>query len=186
MQFDKAYSFLMHKLENDLPKNLYYHNASHTKDVLEYAQLLAESENVPEPEFTLIKTAALYHDAGYLQTNKGHEEISCRIARESLPGFGYADEDIEEICALIMATKMPQSPPNKLAEILCDADLYYMVTNDYIAKADKLYKEMHLAGMVKDRNDWKNIESKFLQTHRYFTKSANNKLSNKVGRMRSI
>ncbi len=57
MQFDKAYSFLMHKLENELPKNLYYHNASHTKDVLEYAQLLAESENISEPEFTLLKTA---------------------------------------------------------------------------------------------------------------------------------
>ena len=64
MQFDKAYSFLTHKLENELPKNLYYHNVSHTKDVLEYAQLLAESENISEPEFTLIKTAALYHDAG--------------------------------------------------------------------------------------------------------------------------
>ena len=180
MQFDKAYSFLMHKLENELPKNLYYHNASHTKDVLEYAQLLAEAENISEPEFTLIKTAALYHDAGYLETNKGHEEISCRIAEESLPEFGYSKKEIAQICELIMATKMPQSPPNRLAEILCDADLYYMATDSYINKADKLYKEMHAAGMVKDRNDWRDVESKFLQTHRYFTKSAKNKLSNKV------
>ena len=35
MQFEKAYSFLIEKLEKELPDYLHYHNSSHTKDVIE-------------------------------------------------------------------------------------------------------------------------------------------------------
>ncbi len=180
MQFDKAYSFLIQKLENELPKYLYYHNASHTKDVLEYAQLIAASENISEPDLTVLKTAALFHDAGHLEKSNGHEEISCKMAHDILPKYEYSTEQIAHICELIMATKMPQSPNGKLAEILCDADLYYMSTDSYIVKAETLYREMHEMGLIKDRVEWRNIESKFLQDHHYFINSAKNKLGNKV------
>lgn len=180
MQFDKAYSFLIHKLESELPKYLTYHNVAHTKDVLQNVQHLAASENIPDLDATLLKTAALFHDSGMLEAYKGHEEISCDIARKWLPKFEYSKEDIEKICPLIMATKMPQSPKNKLQEILCDADLYYLGTDSYVAKSNKLYKELHEAGMIKDRDQWRNVEIKFLQTHHYFTKSAIDKLAQKI------
>ncbi len=180
MQFDKAHSFLIQKLENELPKYLTYHNATHTKDVLEYVQHLATGENISDYDLTILKTAALFHDAGFLETYKGHEEISCKMAETWLPKFEYKKEDIRLICTLINATKMPQAPENKLAEILCDADLYYLGTDTYLTKADKLYKEMHEAGIIKDREEWRNVEIKFLQTHKYFTKNAANQLSNKI------
>lgn len=46
MQFDKVYSFLIHKLESELPKYLTYHNVDHTKDVVGNVQHLAISENI--------------------------------------------------------------------------------------------------------------------------------------------
>ena len=35
-------------------------------------------------------------------------------------------KDIEIICGIIMATKIPQRPKNYLEEIICDADLNYL------------------------------------------------------------
>ncbi|MDQ6891043.1 MAG: YitT family protein, partial [Bacteroidota bacterium] len=180
MQFEKAYSFLIQKLENELPKNLTYHNAGHTKDVVEAVNHLAASENISGYELMLLKTAALFHDSGLLETYKGHEEISCKMAKKWLPQFEYSEEDIEKICALIMATKMPQAPRSRLEEIICDADLFYLGTDSYEAKAEKLYKEMHQAGLIKNRNEWRHTETVFLQTHHYFTKSATSQLSPSV------
>jgi uncharacterized membrane-anchored protein YitT (DUF2179 family) len=128
----------------------------------------------------LLKTAALFHDAGFLETYTGHEEISCKMAREWLPQFDYKTEDIEDICQLIMVTKMPQSPNGRLENIMCDADLYYLGTDQFFIIADKLYKELHEAGFVKDRTEWRDAEIKFLQSHQYFTESAKKKLQAKV------
>ncbi len=180
MQFDKAYSFLIQKLESELPKYLTYHNVTHTKDVLQNVQRLSASENITDPELMLLKTAALFHDSGMLETYKGHEEISCQMAQKWLPEFEYTKDEIAQVCTLIMATKMPQSPENKLQEIICDADLYYLGTDAYVTKANKLYKEMHGAGIVKDREQWRNMEIKFLQSQTYFTESANSQLNVKL------
>ena len=33
----------------------------------------------------LLKTAALFHDAGFLENHNKHEEISCKLAKKFLP-----------------------------------------------------------------------------------------------------
>jgi uncharacterized membrane-anchored protein YitT (DUF2179 family)/predicted metal-dependent HD superfamily phosphohydrolase len=180
MQFEKAYSFLTDKLEKELPAYLHYHNVSHTKEVLAATVKLAELENVSANELMLLKTAALFHDAGFLETYTGHEEISCKMAREWLPKFDYTQEEIDKICALILVTKMPQSPTTQLEEIMCDADLYYLGTDQFFVTANKLYKELHESGFVKDREEWRDAEIKFLQAQEYFTPSAKKKLTSKL------
>lgn len=177
MQFENVYSFLMGKLEKELPEYLHYHNAQHTKDVLDATERIATAEGVSGEELTIVKTAALFHDSGFLETYSDHEEISCEMAKKWLPQFGYNKEEIERICHLIYATKIPQNPENKLAQILCDADLYYLGTNKYFVNSDKLYKELHEAGFVKNREDWRNEEIKFVEGHHYFTKTAQKKLN---------
>lgn len=110
MQYQKVFEHLMPRLENELPAWLTYHNAAHTRYVIEHAELLAATEQVNEQELILLKTAALFHDAGFLQQASGHEEISCIMARDILPGFEYNQQQIEHICAVIMATRLPQTP----------------------------------------------------------------------------
>lgn len=180
MQFEKAYSFLIEKLEKDLPSYLHYHNAEHTKDVLAATEQIAHSENVTGDELIILKTAALFHDSGFLETYSDHEEISCNMARKWLPQFGYNKEEIEKICHLILSTKIPQIADNKLAQILCDADLYYLGTDRYFINANKLYKELHEAGFVKNREDWRLEELKFVEDHHYFTRTAKNRLESKL------
>ncbi len=182
MQFDKAYSFLIDRLEKELPHYLHYHNADHTKDVIAATESLAEAENVSERELTILKTAALFHDCGFLETYTDHEEISCDMARKWLPQFGYSQEVIDEICELILATKLPQRPKTQLARLICDADLYYLGTDKYFLRANKLYKELHEAGFVKAREEWRKEEIKFVEGHHYFTETAQKKLDTKLGK----
>ena len=131
MQVEAAGSFIIDKLDKELPPYLSYHNVSHTRQVLKRSLEIAASENITGDDLDILSTAALFHDAGFIEKYTGHEEVSCQLAKQYLPQFDYSDPQIEIICELIMATKIPQTPKNHLAEILCDADLYYLGTDDY-------------------------------------------------------
>lgn len=172
MHFDQAYSFLIQKLESGLPSYLTYHHAGHTKEVVEAATYLAKAERLTEEEQLLVRTAALYHDAGYLQTYNGHEEASCLLAIQTLPQFGYSEGQIASICRLIMATRMPVKPTDLLEEIICDADMYYLGTNRYPSLADNLFSELKKNGTVKTTVDWLLMQVEFLSAHRFYTSTA--------------
>jgi uncharacterized membrane-anchored protein YitT (DUF2179 family) len=120
----------------------------------------------------MLKTAALFHDAGFLQDHVGHEELSCKIARKHLPDFDYSAEETDHICRIIMATRLPQTPADRLGEVLCDADLYYLGTDKYPEYADKLYLEYKKIGTVTTQAEWKLKQYEFLSGHHYFTRTA--------------
>ena len=172
MQYQLVYNFLMPKLEEELPEYYTYHNALHTKNVIAAAEYLGTLEKISDEEMLLLKTAALFHDAGFLQQADGHEEISCIWAREYLPEYGYSDKQIEEISRIIMATRLPQSPVDHLGQILCDADLFYIGKEGYAGNAEKLHQEFKHRGFVKTEEEWQLMQVEFLSGHKFFTKSA--------------
>ncbi|HQU61268.1 MAG TPA: HD domain-containing protein, partial [Saprospiraceae bacterium] len=114
MNFHAAKAFILDKLERELSHKLYYHGVHHTLDVLYTIEELCYLEKVTPYEELLLKTAALFHDSGFIINNKEHERLSCQIARENLPGYGYTSAEIGRICGMIMATRIPQSPQNYL------------------------------------------------------------------------
>ena len=172
MKYKEVYDFLMSRLENETPGYYTYHNADHTKAVIDAAEYLGKKEGLTDNEITLVKTAALFHDAGFLQQAERHEEISCIWARDYLHHYGYNADQIEEICRIIIATRLPQSPKDHLAEILCDADLYYIGKEDYAEMEEKLFKEYQHSGHVNTKEDWQLMQAGFLASHRFFTKTA--------------
>ena len=172
MKYKEVYDFLMSRLENETPGYYTYHNADHTKAVIDAAEYLGKKEGLTDNEITLVKTAALFHDAGFLQQAERHEEISCIWARDYLHHYGYNADQIEEICRIIIATRLPQSPKDHLAEILCDADLYYIGKEDYAEMEEKLFKEYQHSGHVNTKEDWQLMQAGFLAAHRFFTKTA--------------
>ncbi|MGI8580646.1 MAG: YitT family protein [Chitinophagaceae bacterium] len=179
MQFEQAYSFLINKLEEELPKKLEYHNAQHTKEVVEAAKHLCKKEGIDEYHTSILSTAALFHDAGFLEAVENHEEISCLIAVKYLPQFDYSEKEITRVCDLIMATKMPQTPHDELSNILCDADLLYLGTGKYYQGAENLFKELKHLGLIKNWNEWRQKQIDFLEFHHYFTQSANEEYTSK-------
>ena len=162
---------ILDKLVNELPENLYYHNINHTLDVYESVSAIAKLEGVNKTDFKLLRIAAIYHDAGFLIDRHNHEEHSCDMARKYLPQFNYAAEEINTICTIIMATKMPQNPKSHLEEIICDADLDYIGRSDFFNLSKRLYKEMIATEAINNWEEWISLQEVFLNQHHFFTAS---------------
>lgn len=171
--FSRVKQHVLSKLETELPGNLTYHNISHTLDVLEQACIIAQYENITNPDdLLLLQVSALYHDMGFLDTYNGHEEKSCILATADLTHFGFNQDQINKINGMIRATKVPQLPLTKLEEIICDADLDYLGRSDFFSIAAGLYLEFLEQGIVKNEQEWDLLQIRFLENHRYFTKSS--------------
>ena len=172
MQFENAGKFIVQKLRNELSPQLSYHSINHVLDVYAAAEKIGAAEKISAAETKLLLTAARFHDSGFIKGAKDHEEESCRIARETLPGFDFQLNEIEQICGMIMATKIPQSPKNHLEEILADADLDYLGRDDFFTIGNQLFKELVNFGAIKTVRQWDELQVRFLESHHYFTKTA--------------
>ncbi len=172
IDFEAAKEFVLNKLKKELKSGLCYHCYGHTIDVYESAIKLAKLEGVKGKDLVLLKTAALYHDTGFLLEYNEHEEKSAKVTRELLPQFGYSEQDIEVITAMITATKLPQKPTTLLEKILCDADLDYLGRDDFFMIAGKLLCEWNINGFPTPLKKWYHIQVDFLNNNNYFTSSA--------------
>jgi uncharacterized protein len=160
------------KLNKELPKHLYYHSLGHVADVYDAAMRIAEYENVDPNEKNLLATAVLLHDSGFIYQSKDHEQKGTEIAREMLPQYGYTPAEIEQICGMIMATKIPQNPQTKLEEIICDADLDYLGRDDFWDIGNSLHREILASGTKMSVKEWNELQFRFLSAHHYFTPTA--------------
>ncbi len=173
MNVDAAETYILEKLNKNLSPTLYYHGPHHTVEVVEAALKMAEAEGVTDEEsLILLKTAALYHDIGFITTYRGHEEEGCRIARLTLPKFGYSLPQIETVCGMVMATRIPQTPLTHLEQIIADADLDYLGGENFWPIANSLYDELREREMVTDIQAWNKIQVSFLTAHAYWTRAA--------------
>ena len=161
--------FVISLLKNNIPSEYTYHNYEHTLYVQQKVKDLAAQLHIAAHETMLLDTAALWHDTGYINVYQGHEEESCRLATQQLPGYGFNAGDIEAICGMIMATKVPQKPMNLLQEIIADADLAYLGTNEVAAIAENLFLEMQFLSPELTRAEWNKKQVSFLENHQYFT-----------------
>lgn len=173
MNVAKAKQFVLKVLADELSATLYYHGLHHVLDVVDASGRIARAESVTDAEsLDLLQTAALFHDVGFLSTYKGHEEAGCTYVRRVLPDFDYTAAQIDAICGMIMATRIPQSPKTKLEEILCDADLDYLGRADFEPIAHSLYEELRTRAMVTDEQTWNRTQVSFLGSHHYWTPTA--------------
>jgi uncharacterized membrane-anchored protein YitT (DUF2179 family)/predicted metal-dependent HD superfamily phosphohydrolase len=172
MQYEQVHTFMIEKLERGLPSYLTYHDVQHTKNVIAAIEHLATGENLIGEGLILLKTAALFHDSGFLQSSHEHEAQSCNIAKRFLPEYNYSEEQIESICRMIMTTKLPQTAEDHLSQLLCDADLYYLGGDEYEKYAHKLYKEFKKNKVVQTEIEWQLKQAEFLSSHHYYSKTA--------------
>lgn len=172
MDYRGAKHYILTRLKAELSDALHYHGLHHTLDVLGVAKSLCKSEGVQGRAVMLVKTAALYHDCGFVKNkHAGHEYEGCLIARASLPGFGFTPEDIEIICGMIMATKIPQSPTNLLEQIICDADLDYLGREDFYPIGETLFEELEAYQLISGEVAWNRLQVSFLGAHRFHTRT---------------
>lgn len=156
--------------EQKLPKKYYYHNLNHMKDVVEQVENIGRAEGINDEDMHILKTAALLHDAGFMQTYKDHEHAGMELARQMLPNEGYSQEQIDRICRLIECTILTEEPQNLLERIIRDADLDYLGRDDYFPISQELYKELLEMNLIKENDfEWCHGQITFLQEHTYYT-----------------
>ena len=174
IQFTDIQEIILDKLEKELPSYLYYHNVKHTVDVVTEVELIGWAEGCSDEDILLLKTAALFHDAGHTVQYDNHEYYGTILAKEMLPKYNYTPEQIDRICEIIMATQLPPKPDGLLQEIICDSDLDYLGRSDFIPVSNTLYKELKEQKKIGSLNDWNKLQKKFISGHQYFTRTARN------------
>lgn len=164
-------------LESSLPENLSYHSYSHTVAVMSKAEEIMKSCALTPYEQSLVRSAGALHDIGFLVNPANHEVAGCKMAGEILPNFGFDDREIQVVCDMIMATKIPQSAKTLSEGILCDADLYYLGGDNYSIIADRLRQEWLNLGTRLTDDRWLEIQIGFIDNHEYYTEFCRDNLS---------
>lgn len=188
LRFESLQEQVCGMFEAKLPKTYFYHSMKHTLDVVIQAEMIAIAEGVDDESLYVLKTAALLHDIGFIQAYDNHENISVNIAKDMLPKEGYSQSQIDDVCRLIMSTKLGTEPKDLLEKVLCDANFDYLGRDDFSCVSKNLYKELlELRKIKKNEYEWSVGQLKFLQEHKFYTNYSRNKRnSTKVKHIQDI
>jgi len=173
IDFKRARNFILQQLKSIIPDSCCYHSLSHSLDVEKAVIRLSNCEGLSIHEKLLLRTAALLHDIGFAVQYDSNEKLALQFADLHLPDFGYEKGDINKIKNCILATERHNIPKDKMAQILCDADLDYLGREDYHELVNKLRQELKNYGQVFSDKEWISFQLNFFENkHRYFTQSA--------------
>jgi predicted metal-dependent HD superfamily phosphohydrolase len=151
-------------------KKLKYHNVAHIQDVVKAATKISNHYQLDDKDFFAVITAAWFHDTGYFSNMQQHEEESARIAETYLQAQQIESEVILQVKGCVMATKMPQMPNGLLQEIICDADLFHLGTDDFSEKNKTMRREYNEVFKTDiSKHEWREKTIRFLQSHHYHT-----------------
>lgn len=156
--------------EENLPFWALYHNLNHTIETVEGCKMIGLGSNINEDDMNKLIIASWFHDVGYLESDKNHEELSSQRAREYLLAKKISKDSIKSVTDLILSTKLKNKPNNLLEQIICDADLISLGQENYSDLNEKLKQEIELreARQIKDIS-WLKRSLKFLSKHEYYT-----------------
>jgi predicted metal-dependent HD superfamily phosphohydrolase len=170
---DGARSYALTRLARELPASLCYHSLGHTRDeVAPAVERLAGLAGVGDANLLLLRTAAYFHDLGFVVQRHNHEAAGVEIARAILPRFAYSPRDIKRIARLIFATRLPQRPASLLEGLLADADLDLLGRDDFLSRNGDLRRELEAGGEARSDADWFASQLRFIGAHRYWTAAA--------------
>lgn len=133
----KVEEYVLSILAEKTPPQNVYHDINHTKDVVQASTEIGIREHLTPDDLEIVQIASWFHDVGYLEIMEGHEEISAMYASNFLSENNYPSDRIDLVINCILATKVPQSPKNKLEKIICDADLNHIGRKIFFERNNK-------------------------------------------------
>jgi predicted metal-dependent HD superfamily phosphohydrolase len=158
-------------LTNKISKNLRFHTLRHTQEVVAACEKIAEFQQVPPEDREALIIAAWFHDTGYVGGEaKDHETLSVQMAADFLNQHNADAAFSTKVIGCINATRIPHLPTNLLEEIICDADLSHLGTDEFKEKSKLLRAELEeFGGKEVSKKSWRKINIRFLEGHKYFT-----------------
>lgn len=166
---------ILAKLRRDLPKNLCYHAAEHTEDVLEEALHFAAHDNLDKRQRELLTIAAAYHDAGFLDGSTETEARAAKMARDAMQLQGsYKSEEIDLVEQMILDTRLVRVGANYgqvastfLSGYLLDGDLSNLGRDDFVEKLELVRREIGV-----DTRTFLNGTLLLMQGHQWYSPAA--------------
>lgn len=171
---EKTESFVKDLFSKKLPNTFIYHNFAHTQRVVKSSKEIIDKSQIHVKQKEALLLAAWLHDTGYTEAYKGHEEVSCKIAKAWLQKNNAENALIDTVLRCIMATKMHHEPTDELEEIIKDADTSHLAKEYFPETSELLRQELKLQNIKNyDAQEWlqQNIQL-FTVSHRYYTSYA--------------
>jgi predicted metal-dependent HD superfamily phosphohydrolase len=168
---EQAQHYVRNYFDHHVNEKLVYHNLKHTERVVEAATEISQHYQLGDADFFTVTVAAWFHDIGYLSgDSKGHEERGARMAQAYLQGTGVEKAVIEAVCRCIVATQLPQRAVGLTEQIVCDADLYHLGTDEFGDLNKLMRKEAEaVKGRKISKDEWRRTTIRFLADHQYYT-----------------
>ena len=167
----KAQEYIDDFFENRINNTLPYHNKLHTENVVTAAKRIAHHYQLNDHDFFVVTTSAWFHDMGYyVEDGTDHETKGASMAAGFLQESGVDETTITEVKQCIIATQIPQRPVTLNEQIVCDADLFHLGTDDFIEIDKAMRKERELKTNSEiSKKEWRKVSIKFLESHHYHT-----------------
>ena len=173
-----AREFATDIFQNKVSKSFKYHNLDHTRQVVRATEEMADYYQLQPEDRNAVLIAAWFHDTGFSSgESKGHEAVSVEIVTRFLKEHNAEPLLTEKVIKSIEATKMPQSPGPLIEQIVCDADLFHLGTDDFKIRNEELRQELsEVSGEDITKKKWRKMNITFMENHKYFTDYSKRKL----------
>lgn len=173
-----AQNYVTDLFQTKVSKSIHFHTLQHTQEVLAASERMAEYYQLADEDRFSLSIAAWFHDTGYSGgTAKGHEELSVELALKFLNEQQIGQPVVDKVKGCINATRIPQAPNSLVEQIICDADLFHLGTEDFKEKNRLLRDELNDFGKLDlSKKDWRKLNIDFLEKHIYFTSFAKENL----------
>lgn len=170
---DKTKEFVEKLYAEKLPVDLYFHDYTHTAEVVDAALEIGKGEGLSDNELEIVILSSWLHDIGYTEQYIGHEEESQFMAEEFLKSIDYPEEKISIIKNCIIATKYRHHSGNILESIVIDADRISMGKPNFDVRGSLLRKEwaIYLDKTYTDK-EWSDIQLQYLSETHFNTRYA--------------
>ena len=171
---EKVSSYVSQRFEaNGMQGTGTYHDFTHTMETVEAGKAIAEGMGLTEQSVVLVTLACWFHDVGHVESITEHEEKSVEIADAFLEKHGVDVQTRELVKGCILATKIPQSPQNLLQQVVCDADLSHLGSDNYSKRSALLRIELEkIRGASFSETEWLELNIGFFAGHSFFTSYA--------------
>ncbi len=173
-QLEKFESWIRKMFENRQKSEFCYHNIEHTLQIVDKVREIGEYYGLENEEKEDLFFAGWMHDVGYWEgKGEGHEARGAEMAEEYLIQLGIDKQRVDRIKSLILATRIPQNPQNLLEEIICDADLFHLSSDQFYDQTLLLRKEKENSGYGEiPLSEWLTGSQVFMLSHHYHTEYA--------------
>jgi adenylate cyclase len=163
--------YILKMFDEEAPPNLYFHNSSTAKSIVNQVDLLSNAEKLSDEDFIDLKLASIFLFTGFISDYDRAMEGACQISEGVLPKFGFTRQNTDAVKKLI-SNAFGNLLESHSDNILHDARYDYFGRLDFVRLTEKLLKEETEYGKVGDSKAWVKRQLKLLTEVEFITSSA--------------